>query len=91
MRVLGHDIHGDRAAALARVGAIIEEPRFHRHLTGRENLRVNAAARQVAVEARLFDDRADTREGGGAVAAGCRGRARASCRRVGSARPSGGR
>ena len=34
-----------RAAALARVGAIIEEPRFHRHLTGRENLHVHAAAR----------------------------------------------
>ena len=29
---------GDRAKALARVGAIIEEPRFHSHLTGRENL-----------------------------------------------------
>src|SRR3954449_12515723 len=43
MRVLGRDLPGDRAAALARVGAIIEEPRFHPHLTGRENLRVNAA------------------------------------------------
>ena len=30
---------------LARVGAIVEEPYFHRHLTGRENLRVIAAAR----------------------------------------------
>ena len=29
MRVLGHDLPGERAAALARVGAIIEEPRFH--------------------------------------------------------------
>ncbi len=29
-----------RAAALARVGAIVEEPRFHRYLTGRENLAV---------------------------------------------------
>ena len=27
-----------RAEALARVGAIVEEPRFHGHLTGRENL-----------------------------------------------------
>ena len=26
MRVLGHDLPGERAAALARVGAIIEEP-----------------------------------------------------------------
>src|SRR3954470_1399007 len=45
MRVLGHELPGGRAAALARVGAIIEEPRFHPHLTGRENLRVHAAAR----------------------------------------------
>ena len=33
MRLLGRDLPGDRAAALARVGAIIEEPRFHPHLT----------------------------------------------------------
>jgi len=45
MRVLGRDLPGDRRAALARVGAIIEEPRFHTHLTGRENLAVHAAAR----------------------------------------------
>src|SRR3954463_6967706 len=32
MRVLGHELPGGRAAALARVGAIIEEPRFHPHL-----------------------------------------------------------
>jgi ABC-2 type transport system ATP-binding protein len=45
MRLLGRELPGDRAAALARVGAIIEEPRFHAHLTGRENLKVHAAAR----------------------------------------------
>src|SRR5688572_28444909 len=45
MRVLGRDLPGGRAEALARVGAIIEEPRFHPHLSGRENLKVNAAAR----------------------------------------------
>ena len=45
MRLLGHDLPGGAAAALARVGAIIEEPRFHGHLTGRENLHVHAAAR----------------------------------------------
>src|SRR5258705_1199757 len=45
MRVLGHELPGGRAAALARVGAIIEEPRFHPHLSGRENLKVHAAAR----------------------------------------------
>src|ERR1043166_8434392 len=41
MRVLGRDLPDGRAAALARVGGIIEEPRFHPHLTGRENLRVH--------------------------------------------------
>src|SRR5436305_2648789 len=41
MRVLGHELPNGRAAALARVGAIIEEPRFHPHLTGRENLRTH--------------------------------------------------
>ena len=53
MRVLGHDVRHDRAAALARVGAIIEEPRFHRHLTGRENLHVNAAARDKSAHGRV--------------------------------------
>src|SRR3978361_1198472 len=41
---LGHDMPTGRAEALARVGAIIEEPRFHGHLSGRENLFVHAAA-----------------------------------------------
>jgi ABC-2 type transport system ATP-binding protein len=45
MSLLGHPLPGDRAAALARVGAIVEEPNFHKHLTGRENMRVLAAAR----------------------------------------------
>ena len=53
MRVLGHDVRTDRAAALARVGAIIEEPRFHRHLSGRENLHVNAAARDRSAHGRV--------------------------------------
>src|SRR3954464_2966972 len=53
MRVLGHDIRGDRAAALARAGAIIEEPRFHGHLPGRENLRVNAATRDRSAHGRI--------------------------------------
>jgi ABC-2 type transport system ATP-binding protein len=43
----------NRAEALARVGAIIEEPRFHRHLTGRENLHVHAAARDRSAHARV--------------------------------------
>ena len=45
MRLLGRDLPRDHSSALARVGAIIEEPRFHPHLTGRENLKVHAAAR----------------------------------------------
>jgi ABC-2 type transport system ATP-binding protein len=45
MRLLGVPVPQQRASALARVGAIVEEPRFHPHLTGRENLRANAAAR----------------------------------------------
>ena len=53
MRLLGRDLPGDRAAALARVGAIIEEPRFHCHLTGRENLEVHAAVRGGDAVARI--------------------------------------
>ena len=45
MSVLGHAVPEDRAEALARVGAIVEEPRFYQFLTGRENLEVHAAAR----------------------------------------------
>jgi len=53
IRVLGHDLPAARAAALGRVGAIIEEPRFHAHLTGRENLRVHAAARGPDAHGRI--------------------------------------
>jgi ABC-2 type transport system ATP-binding protein len=45
MKVLGHPVPAERALALHRVGAIVEEPSFHRHLTGRENLRIVAAVR----------------------------------------------
>ena len=45
IRMLGHDLPDGRAAALSRVGAIVEEPRFHPYLSGRENLHVHAAAR----------------------------------------------
>jgi ABC-2 type transport system ATP-binding protein len=45
MSLLGHPVPAERAEALKRVGAIVEEPRFHMHLTGRENLRVVAAVR----------------------------------------------
>jgi ABC-type multidrug transport system ATPase subunit len=45
MRIAGRPVPRERSAVLARVGAIVEEPAFHRHLTGRENLRVAAAVR----------------------------------------------
>jgi len=45
MKLLGLPVPQRRTEALARIGAIVEEPRFHGHLTGRENLRVVAAAR----------------------------------------------
>ncbi len=53
MRLLGRPVPAERAAALARVGAIVEEPRFHRHLTGRENLSVIAAARERQAHDRI--------------------------------------
>jgi ABC-2 type transport system ATP-binding protein len=45
MSLLGIPVPDQRARALARVGAIVDEPRFHGHLTGRENLTILAAAR----------------------------------------------
>jgi ABC-2 type transport system ATP-binding protein len=45
MRILGHPVPAERRLALARVGAIVEEPLFYPHLSGRENLRVAAAVR----------------------------------------------
>jgi ABC-2 type transport system ATP-binding protein len=45
MRLLGRPVPAEREDALVRVGAIVEEPRFHGHLTGRENLEIVAAAR----------------------------------------------
>jgi ABC-2 type transport system ATP-binding protein len=45
MSLRGISVPAERSRALARVGAIVDEPRFHHHLTGRENLRLLAAAR----------------------------------------------
>src|SRR3954464_3652699 len=53
MPLLGRDLPDGSAAALARVGAIIEEPRFHPHLSGRENLAIQAAARERAAHVRM--------------------------------------
>jgi ABC-2 type transport system ATP-binding protein len=53
MSLLGHPVPSARALALQRVGAIVEEPRFHPHLTGRENLRVVAAVRGPETRERI--------------------------------------
>jgi ABC-2 type transport system ATP-binding protein len=53
MSLLGIPVPADRGRALARVGAIVDEPRFHHHLTGRENLRLLAAARGGDAEGRI--------------------------------------
>jgi ABC-2 type transport system ATP-binding protein len=45
MRMCGRPLPQDRAQVLSRVGAIVEEPHFHGHLSGRENLAVVAAVR----------------------------------------------
>jgi ABC-2 type transport system ATP-binding protein len=53
MSLLGHAVPSHRDVALARVGAIVDEPRFHGHLTGRQNLQVLAAAREPAARGRI--------------------------------------
>jgi len=53
MSLLGYAVPKERDKALARVGAIVDEPRFHGHLTGRENLLVLAAAREPAARDRV--------------------------------------
>src|SRR5260221_6775728 len=50
MTIRGLPVPKQRAKALARVGAIVDEPRFHGHLTGRENLHILAAARGGGAE-----------------------------------------
>jgi ABC-2 type transport system ATP-binding protein len=52
-RMLGRPMPQERSLALRRIGAIVEEPRFHPQLTGRENLRIVAAAREPAAQARI--------------------------------------
>jgi ABC-2 type transport system ATP-binding protein len=52
VQVMGHAMPRENAKALARVGAVVEEPRFHDHLTGRQNLSIVSA---------LLTDQATTR------------------------------
>ncbi|HEX3780709.1 MAG TPA: ABC transporter ATP-binding protein [Pseudonocardiaceae bacterium] len=53
MSLLGVPVPAQRGRALAGVGAIVDEPRFHGHLTGGENLTVLAAARGGNAEKRI--------------------------------------
>ena len=53
MSLLGYPVPKHRDVALARVGAIVDEPRFHGHLTGRQNLQILAAAREPAARDRI--------------------------------------
>jgi ABC-2 type transport system ATP-binding protein len=53
MSLLGFPVPRHRDRALVRVGAIVDEPRFHGHLTGRQNLRIVAAARELAAMGRI--------------------------------------
>jgi ABC-2 type transport system ATP-binding protein len=53
MSLLGCAVPKHRDVALARVGAIVDEPRFHGHLTGRQNLQILAAAREPAARDRI--------------------------------------
>jgi ABC-2 type transport system ATP-binding protein len=53
LSVLGFRVPHEREKALARVGAIIDEPRFHGHLSGVQNLELNAAVRGGRARARI--------------------------------------
>jgi ABC-2 type transport system ATP-binding protein len=53
MSLLGHSVPQHRDLALSQIGAIVDEPRFHSHLTGQQNLRILAAARGPEAKARI--------------------------------------
>jgi len=53
MSLLGYRVPKERDKALARVGAIVDEPRFQGHLTGRENLEMLASSREHAAAERI--------------------------------------
>jgi ABC-2 type transport system ATP-binding protein len=53
MSVLGLPVPQERRRALRRVGAVVEEPRFHAYLSGRENLEIVAAARGREARTRI--------------------------------------
>jgi ABC-2 type transport system ATP-binding protein len=53
IKLRGLAMPADKTEALSRVGAIVEEPRFIPYLTGRQNLKIIAAAREPAAEDRI--------------------------------------
>jgi ABC-2 type transport system ATP-binding protein len=53
--VMGFEMPREHTRALARVGAVVEEPRFHSHLTGRQNLEIVSALLDDAATARIPD------------------------------------
>src|SRR6185312_14801447 len=53
MSLLGYQVPKHRDRALSRVGAIVDEPRFHAHLSGRRNLELLAAHREPAASDRV--------------------------------------
>ncbi|MGO9559559.1 MAG: ABC transporter ATP-binding protein [Acidimicrobiales bacterium] len=54
IRVLGHEMPRDSKKALQRVGAIVDEPRFHNYLSGLENLELLAASRGARAADRIW-------------------------------------
>jgi hypothetical protein len=55
MSLLGVPVPAGRKRALARVGAIVDEPRFHQHLTGRDNLRLLAKVERTCDAVAIVD------------------------------------
>lgn len=53
MSLLGYPVPHERREALARVGAIVDAPGFHAHLSGTENLALLAAARGNGADQRI--------------------------------------
>ncbi len=53
MRVLGHPVPAGARIALQRVGAIVEDPRFHPHLSGARICAIVAAVRGPEASARI--------------------------------------
>ncbi len=54
INILGLEMPAGREEALAKVGAIVDEPRFHGYLSGLENLELLAAARGRGTAARIW-------------------------------------